>query len=81
MPYNKILHRELLNLIETEKKVDHPDENADGTKGSKDIADSVANVVVNLLKEEYNPLQSVDFSKLMNNNETIMDKWKHIEEI
>lgn len=45
LPHNNILYRELIYLKEDEKKVDHPEHNQDGTPGSKDIADAVANAL------------------------------------
>lgn len=44
VPGNKILKRELeeLEVSSDGQKIDHPEKNMDGTKGSKDIADAVA---------------------------------------
>lgn len=62
MPQNQILYRELVFLKEDEKKVDHPDSNPDGTRGSKDIADAVANALYNITHEvEYRPYLSSKF--------------------
>jgi len=62
MPFNSILFRELINLRENPKKVDHPEWNPDGTKGSKDISDAVVQVVWGLLnKMEFNPVNGKDF--------------------
>jgi len=56
-PNNKILIKELLNLKEDSKKIDHPQFFPDGTPGSKDLADAVCQCVYGLLHEvEYNPL-------------------------
>jgi len=73
MPNNKILFKELVNLKENAKKIDHPEWNPDGTRGSKDIADAVVQVVWGLLhKLEYNP---------MNGKEFVEDLEKGLEEI
>jgi len=62
MPNNQILYRELVFLKEDEKKVDHPDSNPDGTRGSKDIADAVANALYNITHEvEYRPYLNSKF--------------------
>jgi len=54
-PNNKILVKELLNLKEDSKKIDHPQFFPDGTIGSKDLADAVCQCVYGLLHEiEYN---------------------------
>ena len=46
MPYNEILYRELVFLKEDAKKIDHPATFPDdGTSGSKDLADAVANAL------------------------------------
>jgi len=67
MPNNKILYRELVFLKEDEKKIDHPDSNPDGTRGSKDIADSIANALWNITNEiEYRPHMNSDFVDEMN---------------
>ena len=40
---NRVLIKELYNLLDTGEKIDHPQKNpADGSKGSKDIADAIA---------------------------------------
>jgi hypothetical protein len=62
MPNNKILYRELVFLKEDEKKIDHPDANPDGTRGSKDIADAIANALWNITNEvEYRPYLNSEF--------------------
>ena len=62
MPNNKILYRELVFLKEDDKKVDHPDANPDGTRGSKDIADAIANALWNITNEiEYRPYLNSGF--------------------
>ncbi len=62
MPNNKILYRELVFLKENEKKIDHPDSNPDGTRGSKDIADAIANALWNISTEiEYKPYLNSKF--------------------
>jgi hypothetical protein len=64
MPNNKILYRELVFLKEDEKKIDHPVTNPDGTRGSKDIADAIANALWNITHEiEYKPYLNQDFIK------------------
>jgi len=64
MPNNKILYRELVFLKEDEKKIDHPDANPDGTRGSKDISDAIANALWNITHEiEYRPYLNQDFIK------------------
>ena len=56
-PNNKILIKELLNLKEDGKKVDHPQFFGDGTHGSKDEADAICQCVYGLLHEvEHNAL-------------------------
>ena len=45
VPKNNILYKELVFLKEDAKKVDHPDTNPDGTPGSKDMADALANAI------------------------------------
>ena len=63
-PHNKILYRELIYLKETDKKVDHPEHNQDGTPGSKDIADAVTNALWIISTEvDYVPYLDKSFIK------------------
>lgn len=74
MPNNKILYRELVYLKENEKKIDHPDTNPDGTRGSKDISDAIANALWNIANEiEYKPYLSSDFVEEL--EEVVGDDW------
>lgn len=63
LPKNEILKREMFELEMNAKgdMVDHPEKNTDGTKGSKDIADSVCGVVYNLIQDanKYRTVSSV----------------------
>jgi len=62
IPNNGILFREFINLRENAKKIDHPIWNPNGTKGSKDIADAVVQVVWGLVnKMSFNPVNGKDF--------------------
>ena len=66
MPNNRILYRELVFLKEDEKKIDHPEANPDGTRGSKDIADAIANALWNITTEvEYRPYLNSAFIEEM----------------
>ena len=74
MPNNLILYRELVFLKEDEKKIDHPEANPDGTRGSKDIADAIANALWNITNEiEYRPYLNSKFIDEL--QETIGDDW------
>jgi len=62
LPFNRILYRELTYLKEDEKKIDHPEHNSDGTPGSKDISDSIANALFIISTEvDYKPYLDVEF--------------------
>lgn len=82
-PNNEILFKEFSNLRENQKKIDHPEWNPDGTKGSKDLADAVTQVVWGLLNEVvYNDIGSEGFLKDMKDgienfeNQTLMDEFE-----
>lgn len=65
IPRNELLLKELIYLQESEKKIDHPERLPNGEKGSKDIADAVANVVHELTNMEYNPVNTKEFRKVI----------------
>lgn len=74
LPHNQILYRELIYLKEDEKKVDHPEHNQDGTPGSKDIADAVANALWIISTEvEYKPYLDKEFIDEL--EEVVGDDW------
>ena len=79
MPNNKLLYNELVNLKETNKKIDHPEFFSNGTKGSKDIADAVCNALYIASKElSYNPLRTENFREKM--FELLMDPRELLKE-
>jgi len=53
------VYKELENLIDGEKKVDHPDEFMDGSPGSKDLSDALAGAIMNVteLMDNHEPDQ------------------------
>ena len=80
MPNNSILFKEFVNLRENAKKIDHPEWNPDGTRGSKDISDAVVQVVWGLLhKLDYNPVNGSDFVKDLEEGIDRMDEMENAE--